>query len=321
MEKKYSIRAVLDEKTRIDMFLREHSDITRSQIKNLVKKGCVYINGTIIQAPSSGVRHGDLVEYIKELPDNCRVQREDIPVEIIYEDENIFAVNKQPGIVVHPAPGHFSGTLVNALYGTYFKPENFIGGGARLGIVHRLDKDTSGIMIAAKNTAAREKMAELFKEKKINKTYMCIAHGKIENESFINTYISRDENDRKKYKAAGPGGKEAQTIVYPVKQFSGAVLLEVKILTGRTHQIRVHLQYIKNEIIGDPVYGSKSKDLHILERMGYDKVSLKDIFPRQMLHAGKLEFDHPFTGKPVMLETEPPADIKSVIANFEKRLA
>ncbi|HDT15068.1 MAG TPA: RluA family pseudouridine synthase, partial [Firmicutes bacterium] len=201
MEKKYSIRAVPGKKTRVDVFIAENTDITRSQIKNLIKNGCVYINKNLIMAPSVKINDGDLVEYIKEFPADFKISKDEIPVEIIYEDENIFAVNKQPGLVVHPAPGNFSGTLVNALYGTYFKSENFLGGGARLGIVHRLDKDTSGIMVAAKNSAAREKMAELFKRKEIKKTYVCLAHGKIEKEIFISTYISRHEKDRRKFSA------------------------------------------------------------------------------------------------------------------------
>ncbi len=315
---KKTITVLTNEKKRIDIYMRENTNLTRSCIHRLIRYGKVLLNGKKIFVRHTKVKNGDIIEYFEEMQNGIEIKKTDIPLDIIYEDENILIINKQPGLVVHPAPSHLDDTLVNALIDKYIKRESFLDKGTRPGIIHRLDKDTSGVMIIAKNMQAREKFINIFKSKEITKIYRCIVHGEINEEGFINTNIGRDYKNRKKFTARVLGGKNAQTIYTPLEIFNRATLLNVRILTGRTHQIRVHMNFIGNEVVGDFVYGNKTKDLELAQSLGYTEKTYRELLPRQMLHAYAVEFIHPFKNKKMIFEADIPDDFNHLLSLLEK---
>ena len=320
MEKIIKIKAEgLTEKLRVDVFITKHSELSRAQVQRFIEYGKVSINGQRVYSPAAKVANGTLVEFIEALPVEYTLKHQDIPLTILHEDPNFVIVNKQPGLVCHPAPGHYDGTLVNALLGKYLKEEDFQGGGVRLGIVHRLDMDTSGVMVVARNMKTHQYMTEQFSSRLVQKKYLCIVHGGLEENGYIGTYIARDLHDRKKYTARTMSGKEAQTEFEPVEKFLNATLLGVKIFTGRTHQIRVHMNYIKHPVVGDTTYGDKNRDLQLLESLNYSKEGYSPVIPRQMLHAHTLEFVHPITAKRVFFKAEPPADFNRLLKLLRKK--
>ncbi|MBU4186274.1 MAG: RluA family pseudouridine synthase, partial [Proteobacteria bacterium] len=223
-------------------------------------------------------------------------------IDILYEDTHIIIINKEPGLVVHPAPGHNKGTLVNRLL--YHCPElEGIGGKLRPGIVHRLDKDTSGTMVVAKNDAAHINLAAQFKSRKIKKIYLALVHGVVKSESgSISLPIGRHPSDRKKISTVSRKSRSAKTFWKVIERFNGATFLELDLKTGRTHQIRVHCAAINHPIVGDPVYGGKKA-----------AKKLPTSVPRQMLHAWQLEFTHPATGEVMSFESPIPQDMEKVI--------
>jgi len=318
MEKKV-IKVDIEEKVRIDIYMRENTNLTRSCIHRLIKYGQVYLNGKKIFVRHTKVKRGDLIEYFEEMQNGVEIKKADIPINIIYEDENILIINKQPGLVVHPAPSHLNDTLVNAIIDKYVKKEDFLDKGTRLGIIHRLDKDTSGVMIIAKNMKAREKFIDIFKNKQITKIYLCLVHGIINESGFINTNIGRDYKNRKKFTASILTGKEAQTIYSPAEIFYESTLLNIRILTGRTHQIRVHMNYIGNFVVGDFVYGNKARDINLAEYLGYNEANWRELIPRQMLHAYAIEFIHPFKNKKMIFHAEPPDDFNNLIKLLKEK--
>ncbi len=320
MEKK-TITVLTDEKKRLDIYMRENTHLTRSCIHRLIKYGKVFLNGKKIFVRHTKVKNGDVIEYFEEMQNGIEIKKADIPLNIIYEDENILIINKQPGLVVHPAPSHLDDTLVNALIEKYIKKEDFLDKGTRLGIIHRLDKDTSGVMIIAKNMQAREKFINIFKNKEIVKIYRCLVHGKITEEGFINTNIGRDYKNRKKFTARVLGGKDAQTIYTPLEIYNKITLLNVRILTGRTHQIRVHMNFIGSEVVGDFVYGNKIKDLELAKSLGYTENTWRELLPRQMLHAYAIEFIHPFKNKKMIFTADLPGDFNHLLFLLEKERA
>ncbi|HDQ25600.1 MAG TPA: RluA family pseudouridine synthase [bacterium] len=320
MEKqKKSFKSGLPGPERIDIILKDNAGLTRGQAQKLIDAKNVFIGGTPAKSYHVKVRPGMLVEYVEDFPQDRKTSRPDIPLDIIYEDGHMLAVNKQAGLVSHPAPGHYEDTLLNALLGGYIKKEDFPGHEDRLGIVHRLDKDTTGVMIVAKNSASFTALRRMFKDREIVKYYNCLVHGMVEKEGFLSTMISRDARNRRRFSASGDFGKDAQTIFEPVENFWNSALLKVRILTGRTHQIRVHMKFLKHEIIGDPFYGDKNKDYALLEYLGYDRKSHPDILKRQMLHAASLEFDHPVTGKKMLIEAGLPDDFSGIAKMLRKR--
>ncbi len=319
MEDRKTLKADLEGKKRIDVFLKENTDMSRTKIQRRIDRGEIYINGRPARGYNQKVKTGDTIEYIEEVPVEYNLKGADIPLDIIYEDKYMLVVNKQPGLVVHPAAGHDDDTLVNAVYGKYIKQEDFKKKDLRPGIVHRLDKDTSGAILIAKNEEALNKLAELFKKKEIKKEYLCLVHGVIEEEGHLSTLINRDLRDRKKFTARMLKGKEAYTIFTPLERFYNTTLLSVKILTGRTHQIRVHMNYIKHNVLGDEIYGDRSRDFQLLTYMGYSKESYRDVMPRQMLHAHRLEFTNPFTKEEIKLVAEPPQDFNALVDKLRKK--
>jgi len=281
--------------SRLDKFISEQSpEISRSQAQRLIDEGNVRVNGKV-EKSSYRIVNGDIVE-IDILPVRpSHLAAEDIPVPVLFEDDDVLVVDKPAGLTVHPAPGHKSGTLVNAILSHL---PLLSGESGRPGIVHRLDKDTSGVMVIAKNTVALAKLSEQFKSHTINKVYLTLVQGHLTPEQgIIEAHIGRDTGDRKKMAiAAESRGREARTRYKVLKYNGNYSLLEVKPETGRTHQIRVHLAAIGHPVVGDATYGFKNQ-----------------ILARQFLHAHRLGFYHPRTGEYQEFTSELPSDLKQVL--------
>lgn len=295
---------VENENKRIDAYLSEKlEDTSRVAIQRLITNGKVLVNGKTIKA-SYKVQTGDKIEVEEEVPVEISLKAQDIPLDIIYEDKDIIVVNKPKGMVVHPANGNPDGTLVNAIMAICKDSLSGIGGEIRPGIVHRLDKDTSGIIIVAKNDKAHINLSEQIKDHKVKKTYIALVRGIVkENEATINMPIGRSEKDRKKM-AVTRKGKEAITHFKVLERYDNYTLLQVNIETGRTHQIRVHLSQIGYPIVGDEVYSNGKNEWNI---------------KGQCLHAKSLEFTHPITGEKMYLEAELPHYFKSILEDLESR--
>lgn len=295
---------VENENSRIDVYLAEKlKDTSRVTIQRLISNGKVLVNGKTIKS-SYKVQEGDKIEVEEEVPVEISLKAQEIPLDIIYEDKDIIVVNKPKGMVVHPANGNPDGTLVNAIMAICKDSLSGIGGEIRPGIVHRLDKDTSGIIIVAKNDKAHINLSEQIKEHNVKKTYIALVRGIVkENEATINMPIGRSEKDRKKM-AVTRKGKEAVTHFKVLERYDKYTLLEVNIETGRTHQIRVHLSQIGYPIVGDEVYSNGKNEWNV---------------KGQCLHAKSLEFSHPTTGEKMHLETELPEYLKNILKDLENR--
>ena len=295
---------VENENKRIDAYLSEKlEDTSRVAIQRLIANGKVLVNGKTTKA-SYKVQAGDKIELEEEVPVEVSLKAQDIPLDIIYEDEDMIVVNKPKGMVVHPANGNPDGTLVNAIMAICKDSLSGIGGEIRPGIVHRLDKDTSGIIIVAKNDKAHINLSEQIKEHKVKKTYIALVRGIVkENEATINMPIGRSEKDRKKM-AVTRKGKEAITHFKVLERYDKYTLLQVNIETGRTHQIRVHLSQIGYPIVGDEVYSNGKNEWNV---------------KGQCLHAKSLDFTHPTTEKMMHLEAELPDYFENILEDLEKR--
>ena len=303
MIKKFIVKKILN--TRIDSYLSSvESTLSRSAIQRLIEEEKILVNDKKTK-PSYKVQSGDVITLKEEQPKEISLKAQNIPIEIIYEDDDIIVVNKPKGLVVHPANGNPDGTLVNALMYICKDSLSGIGGEIRPGIVHRLDKYTSGILVVAKNDKAHINLSEQIKNHEVEKTYIALVRGIVkENEATINMPISRSDKDRKKM-AVSRNGKEAITHFKVLKRYfdSNCTLLEVKIETGRTHQIRVHLSYIKYPVIGDEVYSNGKNEWNI---------------KGQCLHAKSLKFKHPITNKDMYLEAPLPTYFRNLIDNILK---
>ena len=288
---------------RLDIFLTEvQTDITRSTIKKLIESERVTVNGTSIKAHYK-LKEGDRVEVEVPDPEPLEVKPEPIPLNIVYEDASLIVIDKPPGMVVHPAPGHSGGTLVNALL-HHCKDLAGIGGVERPGIVHRLDKDTSGLIVAAKTETSMQSLARQFKERDIQKVYLAIAKGVFESKTgIIDVPIGRHKTHRKKMSTHTTAGREAQTRYEVLRQLDSFAYLQLFPKTGRTHQIRVHLASIGHPILGDRLYGGTLGP-------GYPQIE------RQALHAHRLELTHPDTGKLLQLASPLPPDMATLLAAF-----
>ena len=285
---------------RIDNYLSEkNEDLSRVTIQRLIQEEEILVNGKKTKA-SYKVRKNDEITLEEEEPKEIELKAQDIPIEVVYEDKDIIVVNKPKGLVVHPANGNPDGTLVNAIMAICKDSLSGIGGEIRPGIVHRLDKDTSGLLIVAKNDKAHINMSEQIKNHEVEKTYIALVKGIVkENEATINMPIGRSTKDRKKM-AVVKTGKEAITHFKVLERFykENCTLLEVKIETGRTHQIRVHLSQIGYPVVGDTTYSN-----------GKNKWNIKG----QCLHAKSLKFKHPITGKEMFLEAKLPKYFEDII--------
>lgn len=277
-------------------------NISREAIQRMVKTGKILVNGKQEKA-SYKTTVGDVITLEEEIPEEIELKPQEMPLDIIYEDEDMLVINKEKGIVVHPGNGNPDGTLANAVMAKCKGSLSGIGGKIRPGIVHRIDKDTSGLIIVAKNDTAHIALSKQIQDRKVKKTYIALVRGVIkENEATINMPIGRSSKDRKKM-AVTKDGKEAITHFKVLKRYNGFTLLEVKIETGRTHQIRVHLSEIGYPIVGDEVYSN-----------GKNPFGVKG----QMLHAEKLELKHPRTGKDLTFEAPVPKYFENIINQLEK---
>ncbi len=300
-----TVRIVLDvadkdNGERLDRWIASRvADISRSYAQNLMRAGDVYVNGEVAK-PARRVHLGDRVEILLppvEAPPKLTPAY--VPVPIVFEDENVIVFNKPPGMVTHPAPGHEHGTLVNALKA--LRPDLKLTPIERPGVVHRLDKDTSGLIVVAKNDAARLFLLKQWQERDVVKRYLTLVHGVVpEEEGTINAPISRDPNNRKRM-AVVAGGRPAITHFRVLERFPDATLLEVTIETGRTHQIRVHLGFIGHPVVGDQLYGKRPFRVPV---------------PRQFLHASYLKFVLPESGQLIEVETPLPPDLAMVLSQL-----
>lgn len=286
---------------RIDKFVTEslETETSRTQVQLWIRDGDITVNDGTVK-PNYKLAIGDQVRVVVPEPVDADIRPEPIPLDIVYEDSDVIVVNKQRGLVVHPAPGHTSGTLVNALL-HHCRDLSGINGVLRPGIVHRIDKDTSGLIMAAKNDAAHVALAKQLKEHTVNRKYIALVHGNVAHDhGTVDAPIGRDSYDRKMYTVTDKNSKEAVTHFRVLERFTGDyTLVELKLETGRTHQIRVHMKFIGHPLVGDPMYG-RSKGV-TMETEG------------QALHAAVLGFTHPTTGETLDFEAPLPADMEHLL--------
>lgn len=289
---------------RLDTYIPSvDTDITRTSAQRLIEDGNILVNGKNAKV-SYKIQENDKISVEIPKPKQIELKAQNIPIEIIYEDSDIIVVNKPKGMVVHPANGNPDGTLVNAIMAICKDSLSGIGGEIRPGIVHRIDKDTSGLLIVAKNDNAHVKMSEQIKNHEVKKTYIALVRGVFkENEATIDMPIGRSPSDRKKM-AVNKNGKNAITHIKVLKRFDKYTLLKVNIETGRTHQIRVHLSHIGYPIVGDYTYSNGKNEFDVIG---------------QCLHAQKLEFKHPITQKDMCLEAELPQYFKDILDKLKDR--
>lgn len=278
---------------RIDSYLASELSISRSKVQKLIKEGLVTVNGDIV-SNNYVVKLGDKILVDDDLDYEIRVEAEDIDIDVVYEDEWLLVINKESGMVVHPAPGHYSHTLVNALlYRFQLSSKDSI----RPGIVHRLDKDTSGLMLVAKNDEVHDALSKMIASKEVERHYLAIVDGVILHDTgTIDAPIGRDPNNRQKMAVTDVNGKEAITHFRVLETFTNHTLVECILETGRTHQIRVHMAYIGHPVVNDPMYGrGKATEFG------------------QMLHSKSIKFKHPVTGEELFFEVDPPREFLDVL--------
>ena len=296
-----------DKKKRLDKFLQEKDlNITRSYIKTLIEEGYVKVNEEKVKSGYS-LKKDDIVDIVIKEDETCDINPENISLDIVYEDDDIIIVNKPKGMVVHPANGNYTGTLVNALMYSHKDKLSSINGSIRPGIIHRIDKDTSGILVVAKNDEAHKKLSSIFKVHDIKREYIALVKGIVKEDRLdINLPIGRSAKDRKKMAVTNKNSREAITHIEVLERFyaSNVTLVKATLETGRTHQIRVHMSYMHHPIVGDEVYGKKDPKFKVTG---------------QMLHAKLLGFKHPTTNEYVEFESEIPEYFKDILDTLERK--
>jgi 23S rRNA pseudouridine1911/1915/1917 synthase len=280
---------------------------SRSQIARHIGEGAVSVAGEICVSPSRKLRAGEEISWAPAAPRQAlRLAAQEIPLAVLFEDPYLIVIDKPPGLVVHPAPGHEEGTLVNALL-AHCRDLKGIGGELRPGIVHRLDKDTSGVMVVAKDDRTHQALSEAFKAHRMDRVYEALAAGRPAAPSGrIETLHGRDPRDRKRFTTRVRTGRTAITNWRLIEDLGPASRIEARLETGRTHQVRLHLAGMGCPILGDPVYGRPARDPEVRE--------IAKGLGRQALHARRLGFTHPSTGKELVFETEPPVDHQRALA-------
>jgi 23S rRNA pseudouridine1911/1915/1917 synthase len=297
--------------TRLDQFLAGHiSDLSRARAHALIRAGSATVDGQAAK-PSHKVREGESIRIVVVPPDLPSYEAEDIPLDIVFEDGHLIVINKPAGMVVHPAAGVTSGTLVNALL-AHSRELPKTGGEDRPGIVHRLDKKTSGLLVVAKTEVSLRKLSDSIGRREIKRQYRALTYGSLaESEGTIDAPIGRSPSDRKKMAVGGLGNREALTHFTVRESLADITHLSVRLSTGRTHQIRVHLAYIGHPIIGDPVYGARLKRFH--DTMPRPVVDAIAGLEGHMLHSEILEFEHPATEESVRFEASPPEEFENLL--------
>ena len=303
---------------RLDTFIAEClPDISRSQLKKLINSGQITLNGVTSKA-SNKLKGGELIQINLPPPEPIEALPEPIPLDVLYEDQDLIVINKPAGMVVHPAAGHPHGTLVNALL-YHCQDLAGIGGDLRPGIVHRIDKDTAGVIVATKNDQSHQHLAAQFKDHSIKRRYLALIHGAPDSPSgTIDQPIGRHPTQRKKMSGKSKNGKRAVTHWKILKQYnvSRLSLLEMQLETGRTHQIRVHFSEINCPLVGDPLYGNRSRTIAIKDM---ELRQLIDQLPGQALHAQCLGFIHPKSGKYLEFFSEIPETLQSIITHLDQK--
>lgn len=293
----------VDAGERIDKFVAARGEWSRSLVQTWVEAGHVTVNSGQVKTNYRLVTN-DYVNLQVPPVNDVRIEAEAIPLDIVYEDRDIVVVNKRRGMVVHPAPGHLSGTLVNALL-AHCDDLSGINGVMRPGIVHRIDKDTSGLLVATKNDRAHEALAEQFASHTVDRAYMAIVHGTLSHDQgTIDAPIGRNPNHRQKMAVVRKNGKPAVTHFTVQEKFPDYTLLKCQLETGRTHQIRVHMAYIGHPLVGDPKYGPNKRRFSI---------------QGQALHAATLGFQHPRTGKSCLFESKLPQDMTTILEELGRK--
>lgn len=297
------INVIDNDGIRIDKYLLDKLDISRNKIQKLINDNNILVNGKSVKA-SYIVRVDDLIECDFEYKEKIDILPEDIPLDIVYEDDDLLVVNKPSGMVVHPAVGNYSHTLVNALM-YHCNNLSQVNGVIRPGIVHRIDADTSGLLLVAKNDMAHVDLAKQISEKSVKREYITLVDGVIkEDTATIDAPIGRDVKNRKKMCVTADNSKDAITNIRVIERYKNSTLITCSLLTGRTHQIRVHMNYIGHSVINDPVYGSKK---------------LVDPLFGQMLHARKIGFVHPRTHEYMEFSCEPPEKFLDILEMYKDK--
>ncbi|HAB18069.1 MAG TPA: RluA family pseudouridine synthase [Verrucomicrobiota bacterium] len=294
---------------RLDRFLHSRYETSsRAEIQRLLSQGCVRVNGRPPK-PAQAPRAGDLVEIRWPDVTAAEVAPQEIPLDVLFEDSDLLVLNKQPDLVVHPAAGHEDGTLVNALLHHCRGQLSGIGGVARPGIVHRLDRDTSGCLVVAKNDLSHRALQEAFATRRVEKVYQCLVCGDLQPTSGeIRARIARHPVQRKKMAVTTGDGRDARTTYRVLEQLAGAAFVEAQIHTGRTHQVRVHFLHLGFPLVGDVVYGARA-NARLTQETGWRA-------PRQMLHARRLAFRHPHSGRWCEFNAPLPSDFKEALSVF-----
>lgn len=285
---------------RLDKFLISKLDVSRSKVQEMIKQGLVTVNDKLLKS-SYNLKLNDKVKVLGKLIEETDAKPEEMDLDIVYEDDDVMVINKPSGLVVHPACGHFSGTLVNGLL-SHTKSLSSSNGDLRPGIVHRIDKDTSGLLVVAKNDKAHEALSNQLKDKSLSRIYIALVSGRINHDTgTIDAPIGRDPYDRKKMCVTDENSKEAITHFKVLDRYKNSTLIELKLETGRTHQIRVHMAYIKHPIINDPVYGLSKKTTSF----------------GQMLHAKEITFNHPKTKKEMTFTCNVPDEFNDLLEKYK----
>ncbi len=294
---------ICDAPERVDAFIASHTELTRSFVKKRILEGDVTVAGETVR-PNTVLRSGDTVRIVLPAPKETGLEAEEIPLSVVYEDSDLIVIDKPQGMVVHPAPGHASGTLVNALL-SHCESLPVIGGEQRPGIVHRIDRMTSGLLVVAKNDAAMNSLSAQFKNRTAHRQYLAVCDGNLKEDSgTVNAPIGRHPSDRKKM-AVVPNGRDAVTHWRVLWRFGSHTLLHLRLETGRTHQIRVHMAYIHHPLTGDDVYGAAKN------RFGLEG---------QALHGYRLSFAHPATGKRMVFTSPVPESFMRLLHRLDPEL-
>ena len=300
-----SIKLTATDTARCDAYITDNTEgLSRSFLKKLFDSGEILVNGKPVRA-SFKLKAGDEITFTLPEVKKLDVVAEDIPLDIVYEDSDLLVINKSRGMVVHPAAGNENGTLVNALMHHCGDNLSGINGVMRPGIVHRIDKDTTGLLVVAKNDAAHQSLTDQLSDRSLSRTYYAIVHGNIKDDEFtVDAPIARDTSDRKKMAIAKKDGRCAVTHISVLERFGKYTLIRCKLQTGRTHQIRVHTKYIMHPILGDKTYGLKKEEFSL---------------EGQLLHAGEIGFIHPKTGERVSFSAPLPEDFSETLEKIRAK--